>query len=186
MKSFRTSRQRGGSTFLVLIVLTTMLLGGLALARITDAGTLQAGNIASREAALQASEIGINDGYAAVRALKNVDADLDQWYRSKLQATEAGSELPAVTWADVPSETVGPYKVQYVAERVCDTGAVTDPYRSCLLKEIDMPANRSEDPNNRELQLDNPYAQQFRITARTTDARDTTVLVQALVTKGND
>jgi hypothetical protein len=76
--------------------------------------------------------------------------------------------------------------VSYYVERVCDytSDAITDATKQCLLKEVDMPVNRAEDPGDRDKQLDNPYTTQFRITTRVTDQRNTTVYVQALVTKG--
>lgn len=179
--------QHGSALFLVLIVLATLLLSGLSLARMTDAGTLLAGNIANRDAALQAAEIGVNTGYADVRTLASEASDIANWYHGSLVATQSAQGLPDVDWSKAPSQAVGGFTVSYVVERACDnTAEVTDPARQCLLKEVDMPANRGEDPGDRDKQLDNPYATQFRITARVTDPRSTTVFVQSLVTKGSN
>ena len=183
-----TRRQRGGSLFLVLIVLATLMLSGLALARMTDASTLLAGNLASRDAALQASEVGINEAYAQVKSLADEDgANTSTWYLRTLDASQSAQGLPqSVDWSRAPATSVGAMTVSYFVERVCDAGSatITDPAAQCLLKEIDMPVNRSEDPADRSKQLENPQAKQFRITTRVIDQRNTTVFVQALVTKG--
>jgi Tfp pilus assembly protein PilX len=174
--------------FLVLIVLATLMLSGLALARMTDSGTLLAGNLASRAAALQAAEVGVNNGYAAVKVLADEE---NEFYRAPYQRTlnqnQTAQGLPSsVVWST--ASTVGAMSVSYHIERVCDytAAAITDHTKQCLLKEVDMPVNRAKDPGDRDKQLDNPYVTQFRITARVTDQRNTTVYVQALVTKGSN
>lgn len=187
----RARHQRGGSLFLVLIVLATLMLSGLALARMTDTGTLLAGNLASRAAALQAAEVGVNNGYAAVKGLADEESTtyIFTWYRRTLDQQQTAQGLPdSVIWSGTPTTAVGAMSVSYYVERVCDygTAAIADPTKQCLLKEVDMPVNRAEDPGDRDKQLDNPYATQFRITARVTDQRNTTVYVQALVTKGSN
>lgn len=187
----RARHQRGGSLFLVLIVLATLMLSGLALARMTDTGTLLAGNLASRAAALQAAEVGVNNGYAAVQGLTDEESTAQSltWYRRTLDTNQTAQGLPnSVPWSNTPASTVGAMTVNYYVERVCDytTAAITDATKQCLLKEVDMPVNRAEDPGDRDKQLDNPYATQFRITTRVTDQRNTTVYVQALVTKGSN
>lgn len=180
--------QRGGSLFLVLIVLATLMLSGLALTRMTDSGTLLAGNLASRAAALQAAEVGVNNGYAAVKGLADEEStSATAWYRRTLDQSQTAQGLPsAAAWSDAPASVAGAMTVSYYVERVCDytSDAITDATKQCLLKEVDMPVNRAEDPGDRDKQLDNPYTTQFRITTRVTDQRNTTVYVQALVTKG--
>jgi Tfp pilus assembly protein PilX len=176
--------------FLVLIVLATLMLSGLALARMTDSGTLLAGNLASRAAALQAAEVGVNNGYAAVQGLADEETTIlsATWYRRTLSQNQTAQGVPSsAVWSSTAS-TVGTMTVSYYVERVCDytTAAITDATKQCLLKEVDMPVNRAEDPGDRDKQLDNPYTTQFRITTRVTDQRNTTVYVQALVTKGSN
>ena len=67
-RTFRRS-QRGVTILVVLVLLAVMLLGGLAMARMTEIGTLASGNTAFREASLQASEVGLNEAYAALQAV---------------------------------------------------------------------------------------------------------------------
>ena len=46
--------QRGMTLLVILILMTVMLLGALGLARVTEGSTLDSGNVATKEASLQA------------------------------------------------------------------------------------------------------------------------------------
>ena len=72
-------RQRGVTMLVVLVLLSVMLLGGLARARMTEVGALASGNSAYREASLQASEVGLNTAYEAVKALSNEETQAGAW-----------------------------------------------------------------------------------------------------------
>ena len=67
--------QQGMTMLVVLVLLSVMLLGGLALARITETSTLASGNAAFREASLQASEVGLNSAYMATRGIAAASED---------------------------------------------------------------------------------------------------------------
>jgi type IV pilus assembly protein PilX len=178
---FRTGprAQRGVTMIVVLILMTVMLLGGIALSRMTEVSTLASGNSAFREASLQASEIGINTAYAAVKTLADENLDTGNWYFATTLAQDANGQ-PTVTWGTAPEITVGAYSVRYVVDRVC-TGAlpVTDPLRQCLVKQE--PQISSSTDRERP---DPPTARQFRLTVRVAGPKNTETLVQALVTKG--
>lgn len=179
----RTQRkqQRGVTMLVVLILLTVMLLGGLALARMTEVGTLAAGNAAFRESAVQASEVGINTAFASVAALTNENTDQGNWYRASTLADDA-SGLPTIDFETVAQVAVGAYTARYVIDRQC-TGAmpVADPMRQCLVKvDIDPDKPETNDPSKK---VDPPTTTQYRITARITGPKDTRVWVQSLVNK---
>ena len=163
----------------VLVLLTVMLLGGLALARMNEVGTLASGNAAFREASLQASEVGVNTAYAAIKALADENTDAGSWYFATTQAQDANG-VPTVSFDTAPEVVVGAYSVRYVVDRVC-TGAlpVTEPLRQCLVKQIP----QIESSTDRE-KADPPTARQFRVTVRVTGPKDTRAWVQSLVTKG--
>lgn len=171
--------QQGVTMLVVLILMVVMLLGGMALARMTEVGTLAAGNAAFREASVQASEIGVNSAFAALKGLVDEETDAGNWYHAAtLDQDTAG--LPTVNYDAAPELVVGAYSVRYVVDRVC-TGAlpVANPLRQCLLKQIP----QIESATDRE-KPDPPTARQFRITVRVTGPKDTRAWVQALVTKG--
>jgi len=172
--------QRGVTILVVLVLLTVMLLGGLALARMTEVGTLAAGNSAFRDAALQASEIGLNEVYAQVRAIPNENNAVGNWYRPSMMATDANG-LPVVDWDTLPEVVVGQYSVRYVADRICQGALpVADPLKQCLVRQI--PQLESADATKEE--LDPPNAKQFRVTIRVTGPKNTQTWVQSMVTKG--
>lgn len=163
----------------VLMLLTVMLLGGMALARMTEVGTLASGNAAFREASLQASEVGVNTAFAAVQALADENTDAGGWYYAATQAQDANG-VPTVDFGVAPELVVGAYRVRYVVDRIC-TGAmpVTEPLRQCLVKQVP----QIESATNKE-KPDPPTARQFRITVRVMGPKDTQAWVQALITKG--
>ena len=171
--------QQGVTLVMVLLLLSVMLLGGLALARMTEIGTLASGNSAYREASLQASEVGVNTAYAAVKALGNEEADSGNWYWASILSTDSAG-LPSVTWASAPEVVVGSYSVRYVVERMCSQAGVTDTLRQCLVKQV---PQKESSVFGKET-LDPPNSRQFRITVRVTGPKDSETWVQSLVTKG--
>jgi Tfp pilus assembly protein PilX len=164
---------------MVLLLLSVMLLGGMALARITEIGTLAAGNASYREASLQASEVGLNTAYAAVRAVTDESTSAGNWYWPTIQAADAAG-IPTVAWANAPEVVVGSYSVRYVVERMCTVAVVTNTLRECLVKQVP----QLESSNVERERLDPPNSRQFRITVRVMGPKDTQTWVQSLVTKG--
>jgi type IV pilus assembly protein PilX len=165
----------------VMVLMTVMLLGALALARVTDVSTLATGNAAFRNTSIQASEIGLNAAYAAIRNLPaaSEDTNAGSWYWSTNHAAD-GSGLPTIDWDTAPEIVVGAYSVRYFAERVCTTAVVSDPMRECLVKQVKMPESSRDDPDK----LDPPNSRQYRATVRVVGPKGTTTFVQALITKG--
>ena len=171
--------QRGSSLILVLILLTVMLLGSLALARITEVTTLAGGNAASGDAAMQASEVGVNTGFAAVQAMAADDTVIGGWYFPTMLVVDAEG-IPNVNWDSAPELTVGNFQVRYVVERLCSVTPVTDVLRQCLVKQV------LQTESNREgaERPDPPNTKQFRVTVRVLGPKSTQVWTQAMITKG--
>ncbi len=181
LKRQQNSRvQRGVTMLVVLVLLSVMLLGAMSLARLTEVGTLASGNTASREAAMQASEIGLNTAYQAVRNLTDENTSNTAWYSATEVAKDTNGLPTGVNWTNAPAVTVGPMTVQYVAERACTTSPVTDALRQCLVKQVPQQASRDA---SREA-LAPPNSRQFRITVRVTGPKGTQTWVQSLVTRG--
>lgn len=172
--------ERGVTVLVVLILMSVMVLGGMSLARMTEIGTLAAGNSAFREASVQASEVGLNTAFAEVRALVNEDVAVGTWYSPITLATDAATGLPVIDWSTLPEIVVGAYSVRYVADRVCDAVPIADPLRQCLVKQI--PQLSSADASKEK--LDPPNAKQFRVSIRVTGPKNTQTFVQSMVTKG--
>lgn len=172
--------QRGVTTVVTLLLLIVMLLGGAALARFGEVGALASGNAAFREAALQASEVGINTAYAAVQGIVDEESNSGSWYWAKAQTLDANGMPSTVNWSSAPEVVVGRYSVRYVVERLCTgTGAITDPVRQCVNK-----IKKPIESYTRRDQLDPPTAKLYRVTVRVTGPRDTQIFVQSLLTRG--
>jgi Tfp pilus assembly protein PilX len=170
---------RGTSTLVVLVVLTVMLLGSLALARITEVSTLATGNVASAEAAVQASEVGLNTAFAAARALTDEETSTGNWYYAAMQTTDSAG-IPQVSFDSAPEVVVGSYSVRYVVERMCSVAPVVDTLSQCLVRQIPQIGSNREGVE----QLDPPNSRQFRLTVRVTGPKSTQVWVQSMVTRG--
>ena len=179
MRTARARATRGVTMLLVLLLLSVMLIGGMALARITEIGSLAAGNSSYREASLQASEVGLNTAYAAVRAIADEETSVASWYWPTIQAADAAG-IPTVNWGAAPEVMAGIYNVRYVVERMCNTTPVTSTLRQCLVRQ----APQVDSSKFGQEALDPPNSRQFRITVRVTGPKDTQTWVQSLVTKG--
>ncbi len=181
MKPSRLNAERGVTILVVIILLAVMLLGALALARMTEASTLTTGNNTYRETSLQASEIGLNTAFARVRALPEADenANADGWYFAKVQSEDTNG-LPVVNFETAPGVDVGAYRVSYVVERMCSVDDVKDPLQECLVKAIKVPDSRIDGDDR----LFPPNSRQYRATVRVTGPKNTTIFVQSLLTKG--
>lgn len=182
MMPHRPSRrsQSGVTIVVVLVLLAVMLLGGLAMARMTETRTLASGNTAFREASLQASEIGLNEAYAALQAVGfSEDNDTGNWYWARTQATDAAG-IPAIDWSLAPELTVGNYRVRYAVERLCAVNPVADTLKECLVRQVpQMESNKVGQD-----QVDPPNARQFRVTVRVFGPKETQTWIQSLVTRG--
>lgn len=172
--------RRGVTILVVLLLMSVMVLGGMALARMTEIGTLATGNNAAREVSLQASEVGINTAYLATQALASEESNSGNWYWATTQATDANG-IPSIAWGSAPEVTVGSYSVRYAVERLCSTAPVTDTLRQCLVRQV--PQVSSSRVGHEE--VDPPNTRQFRITVRVTGPKDTETWVQTLVSKGS-
>lgn len=172
---------RGATILVVIVLLAVMLLGALALARMTEASTLAAGNTTYRETSLQASEVGLNAAFNALQALPAASENTDTggWYFAQAQVQDA-SGLPQVSFDANPPIDVNGYEVSYVVERVCAVATVSEPLRECLVKAIKVPGSALPGDDK----LDPPNARQYRATVRVLGPKQTTIFVQSLLTKG--
>jgi type IV pilus assembly protein PilX len=181
----KLQRQRGVTMVVVLVLLTVMLLGALAMARHLDSATVAAGNTAMRDSAIQASEVGLNQAFQAVQGLADIAAEnvaAGTWYWPTPQPADAAG-VPQINWDSAPEVVVGNNNsVRYVVERVCSVAAVTDPMRECLVRLPTTTATSSA--KDQEDQLESISSRQFRITVRVVGPRNTTVFIQSLVTRG--
>lgn len=183
-------RQRGALTLVVvLILLLVLLLGGLAFGRVTESGTLVAGNVSLQERSVQASEIGVNTAFAQLKALTTEDTDTGGWYFATPRTPDADGLPGGVSWNNAPLVDAAPFQVRYLVERICTTTPVSDVARECLVKQERVMQSRKAGSEA----FDPPMGREYRITVRVTTMRasepkdsqsfESQSFVQALVTK---
>lgn len=128
--------QHGVSLFIALIALVALSFAGLALIRSVDTTNLIAGNLAFRQGALHASDIGIETAFNALAAIpKEADsccATGSNMYYGTKRATDAATGMPyatatsvnnptAINWSNVGFTTTAQgYQVRYVIDRWCE------------------------------------------------------------------
>ena len=172
-------RQGGMSLLMVLVVLGISLVGALSLLRSNEVSALVAGNVSFREAATQATDIGISQGAKALEATTNFDANVANAYFATRQPEDAAGLPTTVNWGTVPSTTVGYYQVQYVAERLCQVTPVVDPAADCMVRDGEAPGSNKAG----SLVYKSPATVYYRITVRVMGPKQTAAFVQALVVK---
>jgi type IV pilus assembly protein PilX len=172
-------RQRGISLMIVLVVLTISLVGSLSLLRSSEVSALIAGNVSFREAATQATDIGISEAAKALSTMANFDTNVANVYFATRQPEDSHGLPTSVTWSSVPSVTVGYYSVQHVVERLCQTTPVTDPAADCMVRDGEAAGSSKAG----SLVYKNPASVYYRITVRVAGPKSTSAFVQALVVK---
>lgn len=177
-----TRHQQGIATLVVLVLMTVMLYGALAFAKMTEIGTLASGNVAFKERAMQASTVGINAAFDAVEALVVVEQNVGNWYFASAKPLSAEGLPVGIDWATAATTpAIGAYEARYVVERLCTQVAVTNPKQQCLLKQADTLQSIVPDGDP----LDPPAGEQFRITVRVTGPKNTLTFAQVLTTRGD-
>lgn len=183
MKQHSLRQQRGMTMLMVLILMAVMLLGGLSLARMTEASYLITGNVAGKDASVHAAEVGWNTAYNQVKTLVDENNNTGGWYWASMQPANATTGIPSgidFNATPVVAGGVDRYTVTYAVERMCNIAAMTVASRECLVKQVDVLEDRSFDAPDYQAK----NSRQFRITVRVTDTRGTQTWTQSLVTKG--
>jgi type IV pilus assembly protein PilX len=175
----RARRQRGATLIIVLIVLAVMLVGSLAMLRSSEVSGLVAGNVSFKEAATQATDIGISDAAKTLDAMVNTDTDVANVYYATRQPEDSDGLPTTINWSAVAAAAVGNYSVQHVVDRLCQSTPVTDPVGQCMVRDADSPGSNKAGA----LAYKNPATVYYRITVRVTGPKSASAYVQALVLK---
>ena len=183
--------QRGLTMLMVMVLMTAMLMGALAFARVTEVGTLVSNNLAHKDSSFHAAEVGRGVAFARLQALAasgGLDDSTGGWYWASRQPTNPATGIPtSVNFAATPQVTgnVGRFTVTYAVERLCETtGLIESSELSCVV--LNKPDDR-DDGDMVDKRYDAPAymrvaARQYRITVLVTDARATQTWTQSLVT----
>jgi len=195
--------QRGMILFIALIVLVAMTLAGIALVRSVDTANVIAGNLAFKQATLQAADLGVEVAFNALTIIAgSADTDVtpaasstnpNYWYYASRRTTDAygvptqqyygaPGAATAIDWSQVPiASAVAGNTVQIVIDRLCQgPPPVTDLLASCF---ADAGVGGSGSQKAGTTSFSATAAVYYRLTARVTGPRNTVSMVQALLSR---
>ena len=193
-------REKGVVLLVALIVLVALMLASVSLVRSVDTANVIAGNLAFKQASVQAADFGIE---AAVTALPNIVAttlDTDAtpeksgtyWYYATRRVEDAngvpttmavGPGDPAtaqpIDWSRVPvADTRAGNTIRVVIDRLCTgTLPIVDPVASCFHEASVDGASQSI---NKQV-FTSVTMVYYRVTVRVTGPRNTVSVVQAIL-----
>jgi type IV pilus assembly protein PilX len=184
--------QRGTMLIIALIVLVAMTLAGIATMRSVDTATVMAGNLAFRQAALNAADQGIQAGFGYLLGKSSDTLNLDAagvGYYSAAPSKEP-DWMDDAAWAGAAQLNGGAPDaagnvVQYIIHRLCTIANVAQsaPGNQCgaSVTNTAVLTGQGEDkfrPTLGELAVSNQT--QYRITARAVGPRRSIAVVQML------
>jgi Tfp pilus assembly protein PilX len=185
------ARQRGSALFIALITLVTMSLAGIALVRSVDTSNLIAGNLAFRQAALQATDAGVETAVNELSTIATSSQDSNYPsgcatgacnYYPLMQSTDSRGVPTVIDWDTVPSATVNTdYAVQYVIDRLCTgTAPVTNITENCLSES----ATTTSTAGTQKVggtKFTSSQMVYYRVSVRATGPRNTVSMVQVIL-----
>lgn len=183
-------KQRGAALFIALIALVSMTLAGIALVRSVDTSNLIAGNLAFRQAALHASDTGVETAFDALGTIVTTSLDAN-WptgcadgacnYYPTIQATDAKGVPTVISWEDVPASAVdASYNVKYVIDRLCNGPVpVTDIAGNCYADALVSGGTKKSGG----IVFSGSQAVYYRVTVRVEGPRNTVSMVQVILSR---
>jgi len=194
-------RERGVVLLIALIVLVAMTLAGLGMMRSIDTGTIVAGNIGFREAAVATADTGIESARTWLMAnLNSLDSDNPAmgYYSTRQDGldftgnkTEGGTD--GVNWGGSdPTQVVSAYSlgtvdtsgntVFYLIHRLCsNTGSINGTPQSCATVAVSGTGSSQSAPDYSSYALAVKNQVYFRVTARVNGPKNTVSYVQAVL-----
>lgn len=204
-------RQSGVVLFIALIALVALAFAGIALVRSVDSGNLIGGNLAFRQATLQASDHGVEAAFIALQTITNQSNTLvaNQYRPTRMDVATNGTTRDVnwvndVVWANVPCRdnsnsivtcSAQEYKVKYFIDRLCGcpgTLSGTTSAGTCNTTVTDRQAWCSVDIGTGKTGSKGAYSPSFtsvssvyyRVTVQVTGPRNTTSYVQTIFSIG--
>ena len=178
-----TSRQRGVVLFIALIVLVAMSLAGLAVMRSVDTNVLIAGNLAFRNAAVSASDAGIEaarDWLGAQSSGNLINNQIPGYYAN----WQENFNPSAFDWA-AESTLVGNdgngNEIRYIVHRMCKESGKTLNATDCFKISVAGAGSTKGGGSYGQTPLSGASQPYYRITARVLGPRGTVSYVQAFL-----
>jgi Tfp pilus assembly protein PilX len=171
-------RQQGASLIIVVILLVILMVSALALVRSSETVGAVAGNVAFKQAATEAGDVGIAAATNWLGALANADAAVAGVYYATRQNVD-GYGLPTIDWTPIPATNVNAFRVQYVIERLCQGPTpVANVTTQCLTGQSQQGSRRVGSPS-----YSGGTAVYYRVTVRVRGPRNSESFVQSLLSK---
>jgi len=204
-------RQKGVVLFIALIALVALSLAAVALVRSVDSGNVISGNLAFRQATLQASDHGVEAAFIALQTISNTTNVLvaDRYRPTRLDVATNGSTrnvnwVNDIAWTNVPcvdNSNTGvtcsaqEYKVKYFIDRLCGcpgtlstttsagtcSTTVTDRQAWCT---VDLGTGKGGSKGAYSASFTSVSAIYYRVTVQVTGPRNTTTYVQTIFSIG--
>jgi Tfp pilus assembly protein PilX len=188
MMMARREGQRGLVLVIVLIVLTAMMLAGIALMRSVNTANIVAGNLAFRQAATHEGDFGTEQAITWLQSQTSTALLTDSaanGYYSTLQGPASGTSWDAywntayaATGTVVTMPAYHNYTVSYVIHRMCPTAGTTI---GCASSPIGSASNGNSHQAGIPANFQQPTQGYFRITSRIVGPRNTVSYTQATV-----
>jgi Tfp pilus assembly protein PilX len=201
MGAIGVQRQRGVVLLIALIVLVAMTLAGIGMMRSIDAGTLVAGNIGFREAAVATADTGVESARAWLIANMNslnVDNPSMGYFSTRQDMldltgnrTEGGTD--GVNWGGsdttqvVAGYTLGTVDtsgntVFYLIHRLCSIpGNINGVGQTCAFSTQSQVGSTQSAPDYSSYGLTTALSPYYRVTVRVNGPKNTVSYVQALI-----
>ncbi len=177
-------KQRGAALFIALIALISMTIAGIALVRSVDTSNLISGNLAFRQAALQTTDVGVENAVNALATIVTTSLDAKSPsgcatgacnYYPTMQTTDTRGIPTSIVWSSVPATTINSdYQVRYVIDRLCWGSLLAGKCYSAT--PTGGGSKKSSSPS-----FTGSTAVYYRITVQVSGPRNTTSMIQAIV-----
>ncbi|HVK56287.1 MAG TPA: hypothetical protein VM532_14830 [Burkholderiales bacterium] len=200
VKAWRSRlRQRGVALFVALVMLIAMSLIAVTVVRSMDTGVVIAGNMAFKQASLQATDVGVEIGVAALPDIIANLPDTDRlpsnstpsgywYYATQRKASASGMTLQdeasasietPIDWDQVPiARTINDYDVRVVIDRLCEGPApVSDFHGKCVADKESGGGSKRPDVTNFNVAVRTYY----RITVHSMGPKNSVTVAQAIV-----
>jgi Tfp pilus assembly protein PilX len=197
-------RERGVVLLIALIVLVAMTLAGIGMMRSIDSGTMVAGNIGFREAAVATADTGVESARAwliANQATLDTDNAAAGYYSTRQDALDMTGNMTTgghdgVNWGgsdptqNVTAFTLGTVDtsgnaVFYLIHRMCsNTGSInpsSNVGQNCAFTSQSATGSTQSSPDYSSYGLTTAVHPYYRITVRVNGAKNTVSYVQAVV-----
>ena len=179
--------QRGVTLFIALVGLIAMALAGVALVRSVETSNIIAGNMAFRNAAMHASDVGVEAAFTALNSITSGQVEANKpsnctnacQYYATMQPLNSIGVPSTVVWANVAGVAVNTdYTVRYVIERLCKgTTPIADLASSCYAGSLRGGGSKKAG----SVVFSSTNELYFRVTVRVEGPRNTISYVQTLL-----